>query len=229
MKNILIIGASSGIGRSLAMKLKEKGCSILSVSRKEPDITVDRHLFWDATSDELPKLPEMPLHGLAYCPGSILLRPFRSLKPADFRESLELNLIGAVKMIAHALPLLQAPDAASIVLFSTVAASVGMPYHAVVSASKGAIEGLGLALAAELAPKIRVNVIAPSLVATPLSSKLTNSEAKIKVAAERHPLKQIGNPETIAEIASFLLLNTSEWMTGQVLHVDGGLSSLRTS
>jgi len=229
MNTIMVVGASSGIGRSIAIKLKEEGHAVLSVSRQKPDIPVDWHLTWDALSDELPTLPDLPLHGLVYCPGSIVLKPFRSLKATDFRNGLEINLLGAVKIIGHALPLLQRAEHASIVLFSTVAASTGMPYHSVVAASKAAIEGLGLSLAAEFAPAIRVNMIAPSLVTTPLAAKFTDSAVKVTAASDRHPLKRIGTPEVIAEMAAFLLLDSSSWMTGQVLHVDGGMSSLRTS
>jgi NAD(P)-dependent dehydrogenase (short-subunit alcohol dehydrogenase family) len=179
--------------------------------------------------DELPSLDFLPetLSGIVYCPGSINLRPFERIKPIDFANDYQLQVIGAIKIIQAVLPKLKSSGQGAIVLFSTVAVQTGFPYHAQVSSSKGAIEGLTKALAAEYAPKIRVNAIAPSLTNTPLADSLLNSEQKLEANAMRHPLKRIGSAEDLANMATFLLLEKASWMTGQILHVDGGISSIK--
>ncbi len=227
MKRILIAGASSGIGAALAQELSAQSHEVISLSRTEPQIAVSQHIAYDVRNTELPSAIDGALDGLVYCPGSINLKPFKSLKAADFQNDFEINLLGAVKTIQAYLPNLSASNNASIVLFSTVAVQTGMPYHSSVAAAKGAIEGFARALAAELTPKIRVNVIAPSLVKTPLAARLTDNETKVATASERHPLKRIGEPEEIASLAAYLLSDNSKWMTGQILHIDGGLSSLK--
>jgi NAD(P)-dependent dehydrogenase (short-subunit alcohol dehydrogenase family) len=168
------------------------------------------------------------LDGLVYFPGSITLKPFHRLTREDFLHDFQVNCLGAAETIRQALPSLKAAPSASIVLFSTVAVAQGMPFHASIAAAKGAVEGLALSLAAELAPKIRVNVIAPSLTDTPLAGTLLNTEAKREAAAKRHPLQRIGDPGQVAELADFLLSDASAFMTGQILRPDGGLSSIRT-
>jgi len=170
---------------------------------------------------------DQTIDGLVYCPGSINLKPFRSLKADDFIQDFQVNLVGAVRCVQQYLPKLQASTNPSVILFSTVAVKTGMSFHASVSAAKGAVEGFGRSLAAELAPKVRVNVIAPSLTATPMAEKLTNSEAKLKASEERHPLKRIGQATEIAAMARHLLSDESGWITGQVFHIDGGMSSLK--
>lgn len=229
--HFLIIGGTSGIGAALSGQLTGQGQSVTTLSRRSdtdfslPGIT---HLQADVTNAQTP-LPEIssPINGLVYCPGSITLKPFRSLKADDFTNDFQINLLGAVRCIQQYLPrLLETPNP-SIVLFSTVAVQTGMAFHASVSAAKGAVEGFGKALAAELAPKVRVNVIAPSLTATPMAEKLTNSEAKLKASEERHPLKRIGQPEEIASLAKYLLGPESAWVTGQIFHIDGGMSSIK--
>jgi NAD(P)-dependent dehydrogenase (short-subunit alcohol dehydrogenase family) len=166
------------------------------------------------------------IDGLVYCPGSINLRPFKGLKIETFESDLQINFIDMVKVVQSILPQLTASNQSSIVLFSTVAASMGMPFHTSVAASKAAVEGFAKALAAEYAPKIRVNVIAPSLTNTPLADKFLNNEVKQEKSAERHPLKRFGQPEDLAQMATFLLSDNSSWITGQILHVDGGMSTL---
>lgn len=176
-------------------------------------------------------LPEAPeeICGAVYCPGTITLRSFRSLSTADFRHDLELNLIGAVRFLQACQPRLRGQDGcpASVVFFSTVAVGQGMPMHASVAAAKGAVEGLVRSLAAEWAPKIRVNAIAPALIDTPLAARLLSSPEKREALASRYSLKRIGTPADAAALARFLLSNESSWMTGQVLGVDGGMSTLR--
>jgi NAD(P)-dependent dehydrogenase (short-subunit alcohol dehydrogenase family) len=164
---------------------------------------------------------------LVYCPGTIALKPFNRFSPTDFQTDYQLQVLGAIQSIQTALPALKKSEQAAIVLFSTVAVQQGLPFHSLVSASKGAIEGLTRSLAAELAPKIRVNAIAPSLTNTPLAENLLNSDAKREANAARHPLKRIGEASDIAHMAAFLLSDNASWVSGQILHVDGGISSLR--
>ena len=168
------------------------------------------------------------LDGLVYFPGSITLKPFHRLTAEDFLRDFQVNCLGAAEAIRQALPSLKAAPSASIVLFSTVAAAQGMPFHASIAAAKGAVEGLGLSLAAELAPGVRVTVIAPSLTDTPLAGPLLNSDAKREAAAKRHPLQRVGEPADVAELVAFLLSDAAAFMTGQILRPDGGLSSIRT-
>lgn len=231
MKNYLIVGASSGIGKSLANKLAEAGHNVFATYNEHPldesvkNITYSHLNVLDAEFD-FSFLPEK-LDGIAYCPGTINLKPFARIKPEDFKEDFELQVIGAVKVLQGAAARLKASGNASVVLFSTVAVQLGFNFHTQVAASKGAIEGLTRSLAAEWAPMIRVNAIAPSITDTPLASKLLGSEDKKETNAQRHPLKKIGLPEDIANMASFLLSDQSSWMTGQILHLDGGISSIK--
>ena len=228
MKNILLIGGSYGIGLAIAQEL-QNGNNIFVASRTNENLTELNvtHIPFDASTDTLDtsKLPVI-LDGLVYCPGSINLRPFKGLKPEAFEADLQINFISLVKVIQGVLPNLTAGEQSSIVLFSSVAASMGMPFHTSVAAAKGAIEGFAKALAAEYAPKIRVNVIAPSLTDTPLADKFLNNETKQEKSAERHPLKRFGKPEDSAQMASFLLSDKSSWISGQIFHVDGGMSTL---
>jgi len=224
-KNYLIIGGNSGIGKAIADLLKKDGHTVILASRKGGD---EGTLAYDATKDEL-KADNLPaqLHGLVYCPGSINLKPFHRLTDQEFLDDFSINVMGAVRTVRSLLSLLKNADKSSIVLFSTVAVQQGMPFHASVAAAKGAVEGLTRSLAAELAPKIRVNAIAPSLTNTPLAGKLLSSEDKKKSSDERHPLKRTGEAEDIAQMATFLLSEQASWVTGQIFHVDGGLSALR--
>jgi NAD(P)-dependent dehydrogenase (short-subunit alcohol dehydrogenase family) len=167
------------------------------------------------------------LDGLVYCPGAINLRPFSRITPNDFTQDFNLQVGGAIKVIQAVLPALKSSGNASIILFSTVAVQLGLNFHTQVSVSKGAIEGLTKALSAELAPSIRVNCIAPSLTDTPLAASLLNTEQKVEANALRHPLKRIGKVNDISEMACFLLSNKSSWITGQIMHVDGGMSAIK--
>jgi NAD(P)-dependent dehydrogenase (short-subunit alcohol dehydrogenase family) len=228
MKNYLIVGGSSGIGLHLAKTLALAGNKVQVLSRSWKEAEMPQNITFSSIdiTEEVVQFPEItePIDGLIYCPGSINLRPFRALKQADFMNDLQINYLGAVKTIQKYLPQLQQSTAPSIVLFSTVAVQKGMPFHASIAGAKGAIEGLTKSLAAEFAPKIRVNAIAPSLTETPLAEKLLNSETKMASAAERHPLKKIGSVQDLSEAALYLLNAT--WVSGQILAVDGGMSSI---
>lgn len=231
MKNIVIIGGTKGIGLQIAKQMNEHNLHI--VARNDDSFEEDNNIHFiklDVTQDKLENsmFPEV-IDGLVYCPGSINLKPFHRLTEDDFFKDWQINFMGAVKIIQALLPNLKKSEGASIILFSTVAVSVGMPFHASISAAKGAIEGLAKSLAAELAPKIRVNCLAPSLTKTSLSEKLVNTPEKVEQSGKKHPLQRIGKAEDIAEIASFLLSEKSSWMTGQIIHVDGGLSTLKIS
>ena len=231
MQNYLIIGGSRGIGRQLSEQLAESGIQVFATFNKnEPSAkTPNLHYHHLDVLEESLSLDFLPdeLTGFVYCPGSINLRQFERIKPNDFESDYKLQVIGAIKLIQLILPRLKKAENSSVVLFSTVAVQTGLPFHSQVAASKGAIEGLTRALAAELAPKIRVNCIAPSLTNTPLAASLLNTDQKIEANAQRHPLKRIGIPEDIANIALFLLSDKASWITGQIIHVDGGLSSIK--
>ncbi|WP_025764698.1 SDR family NAD(P)-dependent oxidoreductase [Dyadobacter tibetensis] len=232
MKNYLIIGASSGIGKKLATQLTETGHSVWGTYfSNEPlskDETAIQYHYLDVLSEEMDFgfLPDV-LDGVAYCPGKIVLKPFSRVKPQEFLNDYSLQVSGAVKCIQAVLPKLKKAESGAIILFSTVAVQTGFGYHSIVSASKGAIEGLARALAAELAPQIRVNCIAPSVTDTPLASQLLSTEEKRNANAARHPLKRIGTTSDIAHLAQFLLGDESGWITGQIIPVDGGMGSLR--
>ena len=228
MKNILLIGGSYGIGLAIAKELQfENNVYIASRSNENLADVKATHIAFDATTDTIDTSQlSTVIDGLVYCPGSINLRPFKGLKPESFETDLQINFLSLVKVIQSVLPNLLASEQASIVAFSSVAATMGMPFHTSVAASKGAIEGFAKALAAEYAPKIRVNVIAPSLTDTPLADKFLNNETKQEKSAERHPLKRFGKPEDSAQMATFLLSDKSSWISGQIFHVDGGMSTL---
>lgn len=228
-KNIVIIGASKGIGLALAQQLAAEGHQVFATYANTPPSIQHAHIHWhqlDVLTPTPLDLPEI-LDGLVYCPGTISLKPFNRFGMADFQIDYQLQVLGAIQSIQSALPALKKSKQASVVLFSTVAVQQGLPFHSMVSASKGAIEGLTRALAAEFAPKIRVNAIAPSLTDTPLAENLLNSDAKREANAARHPLKRVGEATDIAHMAAFLLSDNASWISGQVLHVDGGISSLR--
>ncbi len=226
MKNYLIIGGSSGIGLSLAGLLKvEHNVYATYHTNKVGDDTI-RYFYYEAGGKlDTECLPEA-LDGLVYCPGSILLRPIERLSSQSFVDDFKLQVGGAIDCIQAVLPRLKKSASSSVVLFSTVAVQSGFNFHSMVSASKGAIEGLSRALAAEFAPHIRVNCIAPSLTHTPLAASLLNTNEKMEANAKRHPLRRVGRPEDTANLAAFLLSEKSSWITGQVIHSDGGMSSI---
>jgi NAD(P)-dependent dehydrogenase (short-subunit alcohol dehydrogenase family) len=228
-KHIAIIGGTSGIGRATVAQLQADGHAVHAACRS-PEKLADLDLVaqpFDAAAPGPLTWPER-LDGFVYFPGTIVLKPFHRLTAEDFQREMQVNLFGAIAALQSALPALKASGNASVVLFSTVAVAQGMPMHAGIAAAKGAVEGLAKSLAAEWAPAIRVNVIAPSLTDTPLAGALLNSDLKKEAAAKRHPLQQVGRSEDIAALVAHLLSGHSRFMTGQVLHVDGGLSSVRT-
>lgn len=223
-KNIVLVGGNSGIGKAVAAQLQENGATIFSYSRTgEGTAVVD----FSTDFEELPGLPEI-IDGVVYCPGTINLKPFHRISIADFKQEMEVNFYGAIRLLQACLKGLKKSSSPSVVLYSTVAVQTGMGFHAGIASAKGAVEGLTRSLAAEWAPnKIRVNAIAPSLTETPLASALLSTPEKKEASDKRHPLGRVGRPEDIAEATVFLLSEKSSWMTGQILHLDGGMSHLK--
>jgi NAD(P)-dependent dehydrogenase (short-subunit alcohol dehydrogenase family) len=232
MGTYLIAGGSRGIGRELVRQLAPSAERIDVWSRSADGLTSDgpvRHISCDITgTDPLPEPPES-ITGAVYCPGTVNLKSFRALSEEDFRRDWEVNLLGAVRFLKACQARLKGNDGepASVVLFSTVAVGQGMPMHSSVAAAKGAVEGLVRTLAAEWAPKVRVNAIAPALVDTPLVERMLGTPEKKEAMAARYPLKRVGSPSDAAALARFLLSPESGWITGQVLGLDGGMSTLR--
>lgn len=228
-KNILLIGGSHGIGFSMASQLHQNH-NIFVASRTNEgleNLNVT-HLPFDVLTDDLDisLLPE-ELHGFAYCPGSINLKPFKMMSLDTFQDDMQLNFFSLVKVVKTIIP--KMTEGSSMVFFSTVAVGTGMPFHTSVAAAKGAVEGFAKSMAAEYAPRIRVNVVAPSLVDTSLAKRLLSNDRKREMMNERHPLKRVGEAEDIANIAVFLLSDNSTWMTGQIVGVDGGMSTLNVN
>jgi NAD(P)-dependent dehydrogenase (short-subunit alcohol dehydrogenase family) len=233
-KNILVVGGSSGIGLSLVKLLNQQKANIYVVSRSISEEWPDdvRFLKADVTGniDAVEAFLPQQLHGLVYAVGSITLKPFNRLTADDFLNDFQLNVLGAARIIQQAIKPIKNAAGSSIVLISSVAAKTGMPYHGSIAAAKGAVEGMAISLAAELAAQqIRVNVVAPSLTDTPLAQNLLSSPEKREASAKRHPLGKIGQPDDISQLIAFLLSDESSWMTGQVIGLDGGLGKLKTN
>ncbi len=228
MKNILLIGGSHGIGSEITTLLQED-YTVYAACRTKGELENKKvtYLEFDALKDDIGKL-DLPdtLDGFIFCPGTINLKPFKMLNPETFEKDFELNFMALVKSLKGVFSKLKNAKHASIVFFSTVAVQTGMPFHTSIAASKGAIEGFARSLAAEHTPQMRVNVVAPSLIDTPLAEKLLGSNKKKEKMADRHPLKRVGNTNDIAQMVQFLISDKTSWITGQVLGVDGGLSSL---
>ena len=228
IKTFIVAGASSGIGLALAKRLLEAGHLVHGVSRTEGPLKDHQgytHHAIDLLQEHSLPVISGPVQGLAFCPGSITLKPVERITTADIDRDFTLNAKSAFLFVRQYLPQLRESGSASVVLFSTVAVQTGMPFHASVAMAKGALEGLSRALAAELAPAIRVNTIAPSLTDTPLASGLLNTEAKVEAAKQRHPLRTVGSADEHASLA-YYLLTESNWITGQVIGVNGGLGSI---
>jgi len=230
MKTYLVVGASSGIGLQMAKTLAEQGDKVIGTYNTHAVNNTDNityhHLNVMDNEIDFSFLPEV-LDGVVYCPGSINLKPFGRIKPEDFTNDFNLQVGGLIKILQAAFPALKKSEHAAVVVFSTVAVQLGLQFHSQVSASKGAIEGLTKALSAEWAPSIRVNCIAPSLTDTPLAATLLNTDEKKAANAQRHPLKKIGTASDIANMAAFLLSENASWITGQIMHVDGGMSTIK--
>lgn len=226
MKTIVIIGGSKGIGKAIVDQLIDY-CSIINISRTSPNLAHPNltHYGCDILQEELPEIESAD--ALIYCPGSINLKPISRLSLNDFKNDFEINVIGAVKAIQKYLPLIKNGNKPSILLFSTVAAKLGMPFHASVAAAKSGVEGLVKSLGAELAPTIRVNAIAPTITDTELASKLLRNEKMIENITERHPLKKFLNPKEVAEMAEFLISDKAASLSGQIFEMDCGIVSFK--
>ena len=226
MNKIIIVGGSRGIGKEIINDLVDDNL-IINHSRNKPELTHTNltHYNVDVLSSDLPDLEDVS--SIIYCPGSINLKPISRISLDEFREDFEINVIGAVKVIQKYLPILKKSNNASILLFSTVATKLGMPYHSTVAASKSAIDGLVKTLGAELAPKIRVNAIAPTITKTDLASKLLRNEKVIENMIERHPLKKILMPEEVSKMAKFLISKNASSISGQIFNLDAGIVSFK--
>ena len=226
MKTIVIIGGSKGIGNAITNTLIEN-YKVVNISRTAPATSHHNltHHSCDILVDELPDLESVD--GLVYCPGSINLKPVSRLSLDDFRADFEINVLGAVKSIQKYLPQLKKGETPSILLFSTVASKLGMPFHASVATSKSGVEGLVKSLGAELAPTIRVNAIAPTVTNTDLASKLLRNERMIENITDRHPLKRFLNPEEVAATAEFLMSDKAASFSGQIFEMDCGIVSFK--
>ncbi|MGB1144838.1 MAG: SDR family NAD(P)-dependent oxidoreductase [Schleiferiaceae bacterium] len=228
MKKYVIVGGSKGIGKETAELLAAEGHQVTVFSRtpyEGPAHTIEWEEFdvlEDSWEDQMPE----DIDGLVYSVGSINLKPFRGLKTEVFEADFQLHVMGAIKALQAAYKNFNANIIPSVVLYSTVAVQRGMPFHATVSASKGAIEGLTRAIASEWAPKARINCIAPSLTDTPLAGKLLSTPEKKEAMGNNNPMKRVGEANDIAEMTAFLLSDKSSWMTGQIIHIDGGQSVL---
>ena len=235
-KKILIFGGTGAIGKSLAKKIKEDGNYPIIISRNADELkdladdikcqySVCDVLNFDQIQ-EISKTYGDDVYGVAYCVGSINLKPLKITKDEDFIDSFKINTLGAINVIKSNMSSLLKNNG-SILMFSTIAVKQGFVNHAIVSSSKGAIEALTLSLAAEFAPKMRVNCIAPSLTNSKMSQKLVSNETIKKAIENMHPIPKIGIGEDFSEIANFLLSEKNNWITGQILHIDGGRSTLR--
>lgn len=226
-KTFLFAGASSLMATETASLLKKKGHRVIGISTHPNESVYDTvHHIEAYTAENFPAL-EQPLDGIAYFPGTINLKPFARLTAAEFVRDFEINALGAAAFAQAYLGNLKKVPHASIVFISTVAVQTGLPFHASIAMAKGAVEGLTRSLAAELAPAIRVNCIAPSLVDTPLAEKFIDSSEKLEQMKKRNPLRKVGTPGDLANAISFLLLEESGWVTGQVMAVDGGMGVVR--
>ena len=226
MKTIIIVGGSKGIGKALVEKLLTN-CNVINISRTIPEISHSNftHHNCDVTQDELPEIETAD--GLVYCPGSINLKPISRLSIDDFKNDFEINVLGAVKVIQKYLPILKKSDKPAIVLFSTVAAKLGMPFHASIAVAKSGVEGLVKSLGAELAPTVRINAIAPTVTNTELASKLLRNDRMIETITERHPLKKFLDPEEVAQMATYLISEKARSISGQIFKLDCGIVSFK--
>ena len=236
LKKIIIIGGSGSIGSSIAKELIEDGFQPHLIGRNEESLkTVSKDLNCEYSVADVNNSEQLKnsiqdcgenIYGLAYCAGSINLKPLSTVSEKDYIDSFRVNTIGAALSIKFLKEILKKNNG-SILLFSTVAVKQGFINHSIVSTSKGAVEGLTLSLAAELSPEIRVNCIAPSLTESEMSKKILSNDAIKKAIENMHPIPKIGSPKDFSKLASFLLGQNNKWITGQIIHVDGGRSTLR--
>ena len=226
MRNIVIIGGSKGIGSAILMQQLENS-TVYNISRTTPDISHPNliHFPIDVLKDDLPEIENIDT--LIYCPGSINLKPIGSLSIDDFRNDFEINVIGAVKAIQKYLPTLKKGTNPSIVLFSTVAVKLGMPFHASIATAKAGVEGLVKSLGAELASVVRINAIAPTITETSLSANILRNDRMKENMTERHPMKGYLKPEEVAEMANFLISEKAKSISGQIFEMDYGIVSFK--
>lgn len=226
MKTILLVGGTSGIGKSIMNELLDNH-KVINLSRKEPEFShenLESHSV-NVLKDELPDFEQ--LDGLIYCPGSINLKPISMLKEEDFRADMEINLFGGIKVIQKYINTIKKGDKPSIVMFSTVAVKMGMPFHASVAAAKGAVEGFVKSIAAELAPTVRVNAIAPTVTDTPLAERILKNDRMKENAVNRHPLQKYLEPNEVASFAAYLMSESAAPFSGQIFQMDAGITSLK--
>ncbi|HQZ24711.1 MAG TPA: SDR family oxidoreductase [Flavobacterium sp.] len=226
MKNIVIIGGSKGIGSAILLQQLENNI-VHNISRNTPDISHPnlKHYAVDVLKDTLPEIENVDV--LIYCPGSINLKPIGSLSIEDFRNDFEINVIGAVKTIQKYLPVLKKGTNPSIVLFSTVAAKLGMPFHASIATAKAGIEGLVKSLGAELASVVRINAIAPTITETSLAAGILRNDRMKENMMERHPMKNYLKPEEVASMANYLISENAKSISGQVFEMDYGIVTFK--
>ena len=226
MKNIVIIGGSKGIGSAILLQQLESNM-VYNISRNSPDITHPnlKHYSLDVLQEALPEIENIDT--LIYCPGSINLKPIGSLSIDDFRNDFEINVIGAVKTIQKYLPVLKKGTNPSIVLFSTVAAKLGMPFHASIATAKAGVEGLVKSLGAELASVVRINAIAPTITETSLAAGILRNDRMKENMVERHPMKGYLKPEEVASMTNYLISDQAKSISGQVFEMDYGIVTFK--
>ena len=227
-KNILVIGGNSSIGQEVIKLANSQGDNVIATSRSLIDIPLKNFIQLDP-NDDLSGLDTLPdsIDALLYCPGSISLKSIQRMDISDVSDDFRINVDGAFNIIKKVLPNLKKDDGASVVFISSVAAKNGMTFHSSIAASKAALEGFARSLASELAPRVAINCVAPSLTNTPMAEHLLNNEKKLQSSEERHPLNTIGDPARIAGVIYNLFSAKDNWITGQTINVDGGLSTLR--
>jgi len=226
MKNIVIIGGSKGIGNAILLQQLETNY-VYNISRNPPEISHPnlKHYSIDVLQDTLPEIES--INTLIYCPGSINLKPIGNLSIDDFRNDFEINVIGAVKCIQQYLPQLKKGNHPSILLFSTVAAKLGMPFHASIATAKAGVEGLVKSLGAELASSVRINAIAPTITETSLSANILRNDRMKENMVERHPMKGYLKANEVAEMADFLISEKAKSISGQIFEMDYGIVTFK--
>lgn len=224
-KTFILAGSSSAIAKETARQLRSQGHKVVEISRSalenDHQFQVEEYAFGSFPSIE------GKINGLVYFPGTINLKSFSQLSMNEFQQDFSIHVLGAIAFVKTYLNQIEKDGKSSIVFISSVAGTVGMPFHSSVSVSKAAIEGLTKSLAAEIAPGIRVNAIAPSLVNTPLGERFINTPEKLSAIEKRNPMRKVGSPEDIANMIHFLLSDQASWITGQIIAVDGGMNNIK--